>query len=233
MIHRITSLPNDIYWVEVTSQYILCMIFMRSAEFMECLDDRFRGKAFRILDYMEWYAATYGDGAFTYTNDWSGFNVSSGQIRETYDRLQDADLLIDISRYDAELLTLYSYLGGISGDRFYVIGTVKGSYRVVRHEYAHALWGTVDQYQYEQQQNIERLDGQIAEMLRRNLTKMGYGERVHDDEIQAYLSTDKSIRKTNDPLYGSLTSIQIDKIAKPFRQVFADFSQDAGVWGDR
>ena len=66
-----TRLADGIFLVRFDTQYALASTFLRIQEHYE--SNRFRNRVFSLEQYMDWYAAEFG--AFTYFEDWSGFNV--------------------------------------------------------------------------------------------------------------------------------------------------------------
>jgi hypothetical protein len=55
------------------------MTFLRYQEFYESPSKKFRGKSYKLLDFMKWYASE-NDGIFTYPRDWAGFNFPGSII---------------------------------------------------------------------------------------------------------------------------------------------------------
>src|SRR4249920_176504 len=75
-----TRIARGIFLVRFDSQYELASTFLRIQEHYE--SSRFRGRVFTLEQYMDWYAARFG--AFTYFEDWSGFNVPSTAFEPFY-----------------------------------------------------------------------------------------------------------------------------------------------------
>jgi hypothetical protein len=225
MIERLSFLPNNVFWVEA-AQYNLAMLFWRVTEYRESENPDFKGKSFTLVDYMEWYAAQHGEGKFTYADDWHGFNVPGESINAALCKMLDDNSCQDRNKYDVLMSKIWVFCNSVVQDKtFYLIGTAPGDTETLQHEYAHALWGQVDQYQYEQGQNIEQL-GIVAQTIGGNLKEMGYGEDVHDDEIQAYLATG-----VRDKVTKGIAPRTVKRIVKPFQQTFRDFSQEvAHFW---
>ena len=77
---------------------------------------------------------------------------------------------------------------------FYIIGGKKGDMNVIDHEIAHALYymnesykGEMDDLNYDFFKKHSMQYSKIVKALK----KMGYGENVIKDEVQAYMSTSK------------------------------------------
>ena len=71
---------KGIYLLSLKTQYELAATFLRVQEHYE--SPKFHGRIFSLEQYMDWYAARYGN--FTYYKDWSGFNVPSTAFAAFY-----------------------------------------------------------------------------------------------------------------------------------------------------
>ena len=74
---KIKEIKPNIFLFEFKHNYDMCMHFLRYQEYYESSSPKYRGKAFEIFDFMRWYSLKYGKGAFTYVDDWDGFNIPS------------------------------------------------------------------------------------------------------------------------------------------------------------
>ena len=134
----------------------------------------FHGRIFTLEQYMDWYVAE--NGAFTYFQDWSGFNVPSTAFQPFYEGKFDP-----LTRKEERLLGLFGNLQG----RFYVIGIFDGGKKgTLTHELAHALFFIDDDYR---QAVREAMRGYDTSALERQLAKEGYARHVIPDEVQAYI----------------------------------------------
>lgn len=160
---------DGIFLVRYDSQYALASSFLRIQEHYE--SSRFRGRVFSLEQYMDWYAATYG--AFTYFEDWSGFNVPSTALAPFY-----AGRFDPLLRKEQRLLDLFRdtpapfYIIGMSGDT------------ELPHELAHALFFTRPLYR---RAVLEAMRGYDTSRLSRHLASLGYHASVLTDEVHAYL----------------------------------------------
>lgn len=166
---RKSRIADGIFLLRFASQYELASTFLRFQEHYE--SNRFRNRVFTVEEYMDWYARTFG--AFTYYQDWSGFNVPSSALAPF-----DAGQFDPLLRKEQRLLRLFR------GERepFYVIGIASDA--DLEHEIAHALWYTRPDYR----------DAVLAAMrpydtsaLEKRLASMGYHRHVLTDEVHAYL----------------------------------------------
>jgi hypothetical protein len=165
-------LAKAIYLLRFRNQYELTSTFLRVQEHYE--SPEFHGRTFTLEQYMDWYAATYGN--FTYYQDWSGFNVPSTALRPFYEGKFDP-----LSDKEKRLLALFRNLQ----ERFYVIGVYRGSGKGnLTHELAHALYFTDADYRRDVRKSMNGYD---TSALERQLAKAGYARHVIPDETQAYL----------------------------------------------
>ena len=131
--HRKTAIikhkvADGIYLLRFKTQYELTSTFLRVQEHYE--SPQFHGRIFTLEQYMDWYVAE--NGAFTYFQDWSGFNVPSTAFQPFYEGKFDP-----LTRKEKRLLGLFRNLHG----RFYVIGIYDdGKKGTLTHELAHALF---------------------------------------------------------------------------------------------
>ena len=175
--HRKTGIikrkvAKGIYLLRFRTQYELAATFLRVQEHYE--SPQFHGRTFSLEQYMDWYAAQHG--AFTYFQDWAGFNVPSTAFRPFYDGSFDP-----LSRKEKRLLRLFRNLQ----ERFYVIGIYDGGEKgTLTHELAHALFFIDPAYR---QAAREAMDEYDTSALENRLARAGYAKHVIPDEVQAYL----------------------------------------------
>lgn len=164
-----TKIADGIYLVRFPTQYELACTFLRVQEHYE--SSRFRNRVFTLEDYMDWYASEFG--AFTYFEDWSGFNVPSSAFEPFKDGQFDPLL-----KKEAKLLRQFRSTSG----PFYVIGVASDS--DLKHELAHALFFTRPDYKRAVLATMRDYD---ISGLEENLGRMGYHKHVLRDEAHAYL----------------------------------------------
>jgi hypothetical protein len=175
--HRKTGIikhkvADGIYLLRFETQYELTSTFLRVQEHYE--SPQFHGRIFTLEQYMDWYAAE--NGAFTYFQDWSGFNVPSTAFQPFYEGKFDP-----LTRKEKGLLALFRNLQG----RFYVIGIYdSGKKGTLTHELAHALFFIDDAYR---QAVREAMRGYNTSALEKKLIEAGYARHVIPDEVQAYI----------------------------------------------
>ena len=161
------------------------MHFLRYQEFYESSSSKFRGKAFTIFDFMKWYSKEFGDGAFTYTTDWAGFNIPGSVIA---DMLWQHGIL-DPNDYDKTMEEIWEECNKKSEDgRFYLIG-VSDEGQVLEHEISHGYFYLYPEYKKEMTKLVKALPKEIKTKMKSTLKSMGYTKEVYVDEMQAYLAT--------------------------------------------
>jgi hypothetical protein len=198
--YTISEIRPRIFFLKFKNHYDLCMQFVRYQEFYESASPRFRDKPFDLLDYMRWYAHKYGEGVFTYPNDWGGFNLPAEVIKRVWD-LGIADRNI----YDYEMKALYNkFLQQYPDGQFYIIGA-GDSGLTMKHEIAHGFFYTIPEYKVEMTKLVKKLKKSFFKSMCNSLRDIGYTRRVYVDECQAYLSTgvptsfDLTVDKENEP----------------------------------
>jgi hypothetical protein len=171
------------------------MHFLRFQEFYESPNPKFRGNTFDIFDFMEWYSKKYGNGSFTYPNDWGGFNIPGVQIESCLDELNYEK--VEYNKYDSIMHSVHESLMKHSGaDKFserthgdfYVIGCLSDN-DALEHEIAHALFYLNEDYKKEVTKLVGGMSKSLKNKIYSNLKKLGYTKEVYIDECQAYMAT--------------------------------------------
>ena len=187
------QIADGIHLVRFHSQYALASTFLRIQEHYE--SSRFRGRVFSLEEYMDWYAARFG--AFTYFEDWSGFNVPSTALDPFY-----AGRFDPLLRKERQLLRMFRDVKR----PFYVIGLYKPD--DLTHELAHALFFTRSDYRRDARRAMREYD---TRPLARHLASLGYHRAVLQDEVHAYLIAGSGVpgvsAKALSPLRRSLRAL--------------------------
>lgn len=189
-----------IFHLNFKDQYKMAMHFLRYQENYESPSPRFRDHAFSLLDFMEWYSKSYGNGAFTYTIDWAGFNIPDYVILDVH-----ALGIPDPNKYDQIMLDVHRKCAKkYPNERFYIIGSV-GKKWAMKHEIAHGFFYTQPDYREEMIKLVSELKPSFRKSMYDSLKRIGYAPRVYVDECQAYLSTgvpkgfNLTVKKENKP----------------------------------
>ena len=214
--YKLKKVADKLYLVEFKTEYDLAMTFCRYQEFYE--SPKFRGKFFKMDDFMKWYAREQGDGAFTYPADYNGFNVPGRVLEKVMRRMT-------LRPYDYK--TKYDYIMGSAVCKilkqnnekwdFYLIGvhTEKPDLSTTRHEIAHGLYYINPSYRKEVQALLRTVPRDVRKLLNEKLAARGYSAAVFADESHAYLATG---------LHKSMRIQKIRKVRQPFIDLFRLYS---------
>ena len=209
---KIKEVKPRVFLFEFSNNYDMCMYFLRYQEYYESASPKFRGKAFEIFDFMRWYSLKYSKGAFTYPNDWDGFNLPGNIIKDVWELG-----ITDRNIYDYEMFMAWNECNDKSkGEKFYIIGVVRGN-RALNHEIAHALFYLYPEYKKEMTRLVKEMDLNIKKSVNGTLKKLGYTPKVYVDETQAYFSTGIT------GSFGSTGKWATE--CKPFQKFFKEFSR--------
>jgi hypothetical protein len=133
---------------------------------------------------MKWYKEEFNNEYFSYSSDWSGFNIPSEIIESCSKNIQD------FNEYDKIMLSIYDTIRKEEKDKFYLIGTDMDDGSLLHHEVAHGMYYTNDKYKRDVLSLIHAMPQRVHTRLCKRLLNTGcYAENVLDDEIQAYIST--------------------------------------------
>jgi len=173
-------LPN-VFHINFPSQEKLASTFLRFQEHFE--SPSFKGKIFSLDDFKYWYTKNSPNGKktdqFTYYSDWSGFNIPS----ETLIPFQDG-LFDPLSLEEIEFLELFKS----KKHPFYIIGTYGDEKKSLKHELAHALFYTNEEYRNSVLAVIHEIPDEFKELFVKALeSSAAYHYSVYLDELQAYL----------------------------------------------
>jgi len=166
-----------IYLIESGNRQDLAETFMRFQEYYE--SPVFRGRAFSRDEFEAWYASE--NGAFTYCQDWSGFNIPSW-VLEPF-KNGDFDPL---TKKEKKLINLFKNVP----DDFYIIGATSQDEDcpdTIKHEFTHGAFSTCAEYRNDV---VRYLNDHGPSMIKKALRDMSYGDNVLDDEANAYLLTE-------------------------------------------
>ena len=174
------KLVDKIHLLTFDTQEDITSTFLRFQEYYE--SPNFRGKIFSLAEFKQWYIKTSSkgieSGEFTYYSDWNGFNIPSYVLKPFYDGEFNP-----LSEAEKSLLEIFKDELGV----FYIIGVHKETKKIaqlLKHETAHGLFYTNNDYRNEVEQVLAKYDTEpIKDELR---SKAGYHEEVLEDEVHAY-----------------------------------------------
>ena len=184
--YKIVEVKPRIFFLDFKRQYDMCMMFLRYQEYYESSSSKFRDKSFTIIDFMEWYSYKYANGIFSYTKDWSGFNISANIISNV---LTKHGPIKDYNKYDVEMGKVYAKcIKKYPDEKFYIIGAV-GVEGAMKHEIAHGTFFINPEYKKKMTKLVENLKPAFRNRMFEDFKKIGYAKKVYIDECQAYLAT--------------------------------------------
>ena len=194
--YKIEEVRPGIFAVIVKDHYHRAMLFCRVQEYYESPNPQFRGKNFSIWDYIEWYSREHRD-VFTYTYDWGGFNIPLKTAWDCYEKLREHE-----SPYDEVMESIIRtielkmfYKKNTRNWNAYIIGADSTESDTFDHEICHGLYTTNKEYKELVDEITLGIPLEDYTKFRDNLLAMGYTDKVIDDEIQAYLSTNYEYTK--------------------------------------
>lgn len=207
--------PN-IFAIVIKDDKLRARVFMRYQEFYESDSETFRGKGFKWTQFVDYYKNKTNKDILSYHKDWSGFNIPCDSIESCI------SLIPDINFYDLIMFSIIENIKKkVGNNKFYLIGidqTDGENLDLIYHELAHGLWFGNKKYNMEQSNNINNLPEEFVENISDKIKRMGYGENVVDDEIQAYLSTGVD---TNMNRIKGIKKAQI-----PFKKTFEKYAKN-------
>jgi hypothetical protein len=136
-----------------------------------------------------WYKKV--NGAFTYYDDFCGFNFPTSILKPFFVGLFDP-----LSPDEKEVLNRLKKID----KGHYFIATAKGDLCTFKHELAHAFYYLHPQYKKAMDKIVDKLTTRERREVRRWLKESGYAESAMLDEMQAYISADHQWMYENDVL---------------------------------
>lgn len=189
MKYKLKQVAKNIFLVTVDSAYDTAMLFLRYQEYYE--SPKFHGKFFTLLDYMEWYSKKVGDNAFTYPDDYNGFNLPGWVLKKVTGALF-TEKFDTVNKYDLTMLEIMDQISAMGAyENFYLIGVSKetGDPSTINHEIAHGMYSTDLLYQAVVNKMVRELPKKIRKRLFKALKDRQYHSSVLVDEANAFLST--------------------------------------------
>jgi hypothetical protein len=189
--YKLKEIYKGIFWVNIKDQYDLAMTFCRLQEYYESPLKKIRGKTFTMTEFQKIYAQKFGDGIFTYPNDWVGFNIPGNAVDDfmsvTFDDWGN--------EYDCVIRDIHweitdEYESYNETNPYYLIGAAAKNKDTIKHEICHALYYLDKQYKAHVNLVISKLNRHVFEQFRSHLLNIGYSKQVVIDEINAYMCVD-------------------------------------------
>jgi hypothetical protein len=196
MILSLKQIRPQVFHIECASRRELGMLFLRYTEFYESKYDHIRGQRFTLVEQQQVYCREHlgsADANWTYTTDWSGYNIPARTIDEVHSLG-----IPDPNHYDSLMAGIYGMIKAEAlGKEAYLIGTTKGCpVETLRHELTHALFCLNQDYRGDASAIIHSCGvlGHLCQIL----FDGNYPDKVHTDEINAYLTTGDAFFNVSD-----------------------------------
>ncbi len=182
---EVKEIHPKIFAVKIKDKYERGMLFCRYQEFYESPFEEIRGKKFTLETFMSLYRSKTKKETFTYPYDWTGYNIPSSVLMKSFNILENRN------HYDDLMRKIFLHCNRIARSKWYLLGVDNFSSDVLKHELAHGLYYTNDDYKNEMGTLLKSIFKSDYNFMKRGLIKMGYRDdkEIIDDEIQAYLST--------------------------------------------
>jgi len=220
--YNIKEIKPKVFAVIVPDRYHRAMLFMRVQEFYESPNPKFRGKAFEIWDYIEWYSRKNGD-AFSYASDWVGFNFPLKVAENCYDKMGKKYTFY--TPYDSTMGKILDEIKETVNLKYgpkskaYIIGVSDTVSSTFQHELCHAYYHIDNKYKKEVDTITKEIDPKTYNRMCKNLTDMGYTEQVFNDEIQAYTCIDSDYFEFNFKVPGT----KLEKLSKKYKVIYEKY----------
>jgi hypothetical protein len=184
---KLKKYGDNILFFEFKTQKEMALTFFRVQEFYESKNENLVNRSFSVFDFLE--EGLDNLGIIDYFYSWSGFNIP-GHVFKSWIDFEHGPNYFTHLEYDL----IRNVIDNVDiHDEFYIIAAKKKDLITLHHELAHALYYTDLWYR----SNMKMITNEFKlehkkhyKKLRKELSKMGYNEKVIDDEVQAYLSTE-------------------------------------------
>lgn len=215
---KVKELKPFIYGVSVLNKYDRSMLFCRYQEFYESPFKNIRGKNFTWEEFMKTYTQKNNLDCFTYTKDWSGYNIPSNVLEKAN------NVFYKKTDYDVIMNNIYFYCAIDSQNKnngtrhdWYLVGYGEDD-DVLDHEIAHGLYFTNKEYKNKMNSLVLNMSNRPFNKIKNELIKMGYvnDKKIIYDEIQAYMSTG-----LNEWFNGP----ELKKYESEFKKVYLEFTK--------
>lgn len=219
--YKLKEVFPRVFLVTIDDPYDLAMTFCRVQEFYESSFKEIRGKHFNMLEFQRMYSKKFGDGIFSYTYDWAGFNVPSYIIDKCYNYEKTFN---DINQYDDIIQEIDHKItnSDIKAPKYYLIGSQPKCENTIEHEICHAFYYLHPYYKKTVNQITDKVSEKIQSKIKKWLLSIGYNDKVFKDELQAYLTADPSTLLNNINFNKSeeKTILKINKQLKQFNNEY-------------
>jgi hypothetical protein len=180
------KLKNNIVLFTFPNEKEMTLAFCRMQEYYESPIPALYRKKFSLYDFLN--ASMMKDGVIEYFSVWSGFNIP-GDILNIWRKLHENEL----TPGETAIFNALNKHKINPDEKYYIIGAKENDKAVLKHEIAHALYYTNNEYMTKMSDlvsDLQKNQSKIYKSMKSKLLKMGYNKEVINDEVQAYLSSE-------------------------------------------
>jgi len=187
---KLDIINNNILLFKFKNMREISLTFFRVQEYYESQSDKFLGKKFSVFDFLK--ENMDNNGFLSYFNMWEGYNIP-GHIFNEWIELFKYD---EFTEFEQDLFNLVIKHRPKEG-MYYIIAALEKDARTIDHELAHALYYLNPCYRTDVSVLTNSLELHFPDhvkRLKKYFKELGYHKNVYDDEIQAYLATERTAR---------------------------------------
>jgi len=216
---NLKKLTDQILLFEADFVKELSLSFFRVQEFYESKNSNLLRKQFSVIEFLE--ESMSKEGLLDYFWMWEGYNIPGDVFLEW----NNLFVYSELTPRERELR--HNIINNTQrGIPFYVIGALKKDSRTIDHEIAHAFWYLDEEYQNDM--NILNIELKLIcpkqyKKIVKYLDKLGYNESVIEDEIQAYLSTERKKELQEPEDFGLEYTKEFERLVREYRKVLKKY----------
>ena len=215
------KLGNQLLLFTFKTQKEITMTFFRMEEYYESpLKGLFRNH-FTVWDFLN--ESMDEKGNINYFSKWIGFNIPGNHILDWIELH-----LFSLTPKEEEVIRHINNKIDVSKP-FYIIAANEKNTNVMDHEIAHALYYLNPVYKVDMDSLTHSAELHFPEnfkRLRRYLKDLGYNEKVYNDEIQAYLATEKKSRLKDKDDFNLKCNKQFMLYVEDYRTILQEFKSE-------
>ena len=215
---KLNKLNDKIFLFTADTRKELTLSFFRVQEYYESPLKGLKSQKFNVFDFL--LESMDDDGTLNYFSYWSGFNVPGKIVNEWHNK-QDIE---HQTPYETKMFNQLDEAGIDYSEPYYIIGALTGDTDVIKHEIAHALYETNTEYREKMLSITQELFNSHNDqyiLIKTRLLDMGYNEEVVEDEIHAYLSSEKKRYLVKE--FG-VDYTKLSKLIKEYRKVLLKYN---------
>lgn len=223
MSYKVKMLTSEIIHLQFPNNRAMKKHLMRFQLYAE--HPVFKKKIFSKKEYINWYLSIYGGKASDVYDIWLGCNIPHTAFKPFWE-----GAFKTMSREENRVLKTLSCL---RGKRFYLIASADGDLGVMKHELAHAFFGTNADYRKKAKNIVFRLSDEARKVIKERLYYCDYDKSTILDETHAFLldglKSFNSVFVCGEPKMPKPVEAEFVKISKDIRVLFKATVQNSGL----